>query len=298
MDRFEWRHPGADPEGPTVAVELTDHAPEEEVGRSPQVGRWVVGRAKAPPEVAVEGHGVEERLEWWSQQGIDKKNLELYRVEKDKLSHYSKKTTDIMYGFPHGKEELEGIANRTDFDLGSHTKGQSGLGIKARVKKNVDSTTRLAIQDKKNKEWVVPYVIEPSAGVDRGFLAILNDAYKKEKLDGGRVRLVLALKPHLAPIKAAVIPLKRNHPGLIEEALNIKKTLQGLQLGRILLENSGNIGKNYRRHDEIGTPLCITVDFQTLQDQTVTLRDRDTMEQSRVPVSGVPGSLRNLLDAQ
>ena len=241
---------------------------------------------------------VEERLEWWSKQGIDKKSLELYRVEKDKLSHYSKTTTDIMYVFPHGKEELEGIANRADFDLGSHTKGQSGLVIKAKVKKNVDSTTRLAIQDKQSKEWVVPYVIEPSAGVDRGFLAILNEAYKKEKLDGGKARLVLALKPHLAPIKAAVIPLKRNHPGLIEEAQNIKKTLQGLQLGRILLENSGNIGKNYRRHDEIGTPLCVTVDFQTLEDQTVTLRDRDTMEQSRVPVSGVPNSLRNLLDAQ
>ena len=145
---------------------------------------------------------------------------------------------------------------------------------------------------------MIPYVIEPSAGVDRGFLAILNDAYKKERLDGGRDRLVLALKPHLAPIKAAVMPLKRNHPGMIEEALSIKKTLQGLQLGLILLENSGNIGKNYRRHDEIGTPLCVTVDFQTLEDQTVTLRDRDTMEQSRVPVSRVPSSLRNLLETQ
>jgi len=107
--------------------------------------------------------------------------------------------------------------------------------------------------------------------------------------------LVLALKPHLSPIKAAVIPLKRNHAGLLEEATKIKKTLQSLQLGRVLLENSGNIGKNYRRHDEVGTPLCVTVDFQSLEDQTVTLRDRDTMEQSRVPVSELAPCLQNLL---
>ena len=103
------------------------------------------------------------------------------------------------------------------------------------------------------------------------------------------------MKPHLAPIKAAVIPLKRNHPGLLTEAAKIKKTLQGLQLGRVLLENSGNIGKNYRRHDEVGTPLCVTVDFQSLEDQTVTLRDRDTMEQRRVPVSEVAACLQSLL---
>ena len=114
-------------------------------------------------------------------------------------------------------------------------------------------------------------------------MAILNEAYGVEQLEGGKERLVLALKPHLAPIKAAVIPLKRNHAGLLEEAAKIKKTLQSLRVGRILLENSGNIGKNYRRHDEVGTPLCVTVDFKSLEDQTVTLRDRDTMEQRRVP---------------
>ena len=241
---------------------------------------------------------VQARLKWWADQGINQKNLELYTVERDKLSHYSKTTIDIMYAFPHGLEELEGIANRTDFDLGSHTKGQEGLGIKAKVKKNTDSTTRLALQDKETKTWEVPYVIEPSAGVDRGFLAVLNDAYKTEKLENGKDRLVLALKPHLAPIKAAVIPLKRNHAGLLEEASKIKKALQGLQLGRILLENSGNIGKNYRRHDEVGTPLCVTVDFQSLEDQTVTLRDRDTMEQRRVPIAEVAACLQGLLVAQ
>ena len=238
---------------------------------------------------------VEDRLRWWVKQGIDRNNLELCRVEKEKLSHYSKTTIDIMYSFPHGLEELEGIANRTDFDLGSHTKGQVELNIKSKVKKNTDSTTRLAFQDKQTNDWGVPYVIEPSAGVDRGFLAVLNEAYRVEKLDGGKERLVLALKPHLAPIKAAVIPLKRNHPGLLTEAAKIKKTLQGLQLGRVLLENSGNIGKNYRRHDEVGTPLCVTVDFQSLEDQTVTLRDRDTMEQRRVPVSEVAAYLQGLL---
>ena len=240
---------------------------------------------------------VEARLGWWAEQGVDQNSLELYKVEKEKLSHYSKTTIDIMYNFPHGLEELEGIANRTDFDLGSHTKGQAELSIKSKVKKNTDSATRLAFQDKQTNNWGVPYVIEPSAGVDRGFLAVLNEAYRVEQLEGGKERLVLALKPHLAPIKAAVIPLRRNHAGLLEEASKIKKTLQGLQLGRILLENSGNIGKNYRRHDEVGTPLCVTVDFQSLEDQTVTLRDRDKMEQRRAPIVEVAAYLQGLLVA-
>jgi glycyl-tRNA synthetase len=201
-----------------------------------------------------------------------------------------------MYRFPHGSEELEGISNRTDFDLGSHTKGQGRLSIVSKVKKNPDSITRLAFQNKETNSWKVPYVIEPSSGVDRGFLAVLNEAYKTEKLENGKERLVLALKPHLSPIKAAVIPLKRNNNDLIELSLRIKKRLQSLRLGRILLENSGNIGKNYRRHDEVGTPLCVTVDFQTLEDQTVTLRDRDTMDQERVPISDVPSRLQDLLN--
>ena len=238
---------------------------------------------------------VQTRLKWWADQGIDPKNLELHKVKSDELAHYSKTTIDIMYGFPHGLEELEGIANRADFDLGSHTRDQAELNIKSKVKKNPDSATRLAFQDKQTNAWEVPYVIEPSAGVDRGLLAILNEAYKVEKLEGGKERLVLALKPHLAPIKAAVIPLKRNHVGLVEQASKIKKTLQSLQLGRILLENSGNIGKNYRRHDEVGTPLCVTVDFQSLEDHTVTLRDRDTMGQKRLPVSEVPAHLQGML---
>jgi glycyl-tRNA synthetase len=147
---------------------------------------------------------------------------------------------------------------------------------------NKKSTTKLAVQNITNNNWFIPYVIEPSAGVERGVLALLNEAYKEEKIDEKNSRIVLALKPHLSPIKAAVIPLKRNNEQLVNQAKVIKKSLQKLGLGRVMLENSGNIGKNYRRHDEIGTPLCITVDFETLDDQTVTVRDRDTMKQQRL----------------
>ena len=225
---------------------------------------------------------VDSRYNWWIDQGIDKKRLELCEIEKDELSHYSKATVDIMYSFPHGKEELEGVANRTDFDLGSHTKNQEDFNISSKVMNNKKSTTKLAVQNITNNNWFIPYVIEPSAGVERGVLALLNEAYKEEKIDEKNSRIVLALKPHLSPIKAAVIPLKRNNEQLVNQAKVIKKSLQKLGLGRVMLENSGNIGKNYRRHDEIGTPLCITVDFETLDDQTVTVRDRDTMKQQRL----------------
>ena len=225
---------------------------------------------------------VDSRYNWWIDQGIDKNRLELCEIEKDELSHYSKATVDIMYSFPHGKEELEGVANRTDFDLGSHTKNQEDFNISSKVMNNKKSTTKLAVQNITNNNWFIPYVIEPSAGVERGVLALLNEAYKEEKIDEKNSRIVLALKPHLSPIKAAVIPLKRNNEQLVNQAKVIKKSLQKLGLGRVMLENSGNIGKNYRRHDEIGTPLCITVDFETLDDQTVTVRDRDTMKQQRL----------------
>ncbi|GIR88280.1 MAG: hypothetical protein CM15mP86_17390 [Gammaproteobacteria bacterium] len=223
----------------------------------------------------------ELRVNWWQEQGIARDNLEIYYVPKEELAHYSKGTVDIMYKYPHGTEELEGVANRTDFDLGSHTKGQDDLDIKAKVTKNTQSNSKLAIQDLDTKEWFLPYVIEPSAGVDRGFLAILNEAYNEEMLDDGKKRTVLSIKPHLAPIKVAVIPLKRNNEEMVMKAENLKKSLQRAIDGRVLLENTGNIGKNYRKNDEIGTPACITVDFQTLDDDTVTVRDRDSMEQKR-----------------
>ena len=238
---------------------------------------------------------VDSRLDWWSEQGVKKESLELYHVPKEELAHYSKATVDIMYKFPHGLEELEGIANRTDFDLGSHSKNQDELDITSSIMENNESNARLAIQDQETKKWTVPYVIEPSAGVDRGVLAVLNEAFKVEDLGDGKNRTVLSLKPHLSPIKAAVIPLKKNHEGLVEIASDIKKKLQKLRLGRILLENTGNIGKSYRRHDEIGTPLCITVDFETLEDASVTIRDRDTMEQNRIKILDLPKYLENLI---
>ena len=228
---------------------------------------------------------VESRLEWWAEQGVSKDSLELYDVPSDELAHYSKATIDIMYKFPHGLEELEGIANRTDFDLGSHSKDQDQLNLKAKVAKNKDSNSKLALQDESNK-WFVPFVIEPSAGVDRAFLAILNESYFVEEIDG-KERVVLKLKPHLSPIKAAVIPLKKNDKTLVAMAKDIKNTLQKLGMGRVLLENSGNIGKNYRRHDEVGTPICITVDFESLENETITVRDRDSMEQKRMSVDEV-----------
>ena len=204
------------------------------------------------------------------------------------------KTVDV-YPF-WGNEDLCEIGiTRTDFDLGSHSKNQDELDIDSSVMENKESNSRLAIQDQETKKWTVPYVIEPSAGVDRGVLAVLNEAYKVEDLGEGKSRTVLALRPHLSPIKAAVIPLKKNHEGLVGIASDIKKNLQKLRLGRILLENTGNIGKSYRRHDEIGTPLCITVDFETLEDDSVTIRDRDTMEQNRIKISDLPKYLENLI---
>ena len=227
----------------------------------------------------------DQRLRWWEDQGIEPSNLEIYDVPESDLAHYSKRTLDIMYRFPHGLEELEGIANRTDFDLGSHTKNQRELGLVSETKKNDESTMRLAVQDIEAKKWYVPYVIEPSAGVDRGVLAVLNEAYTVEELGEGKERVVLKLKPHLAPIKAAVIPLKKNKEELVTLAKDIKSNLQSMGKGRVFLENTGNIGKAYRRHDEVGTPVCITVDFDSLENGTVTLRDRDTMEQRTVAIS-------------
>ena len=238
---------------------------------------------------------IKNRLDWWSKQGVSEEKLDLHEVPKKELAHYSKSTIDIMYKFPHGLEELEGVANRTDFDLGSHTKNQSELSIKAKVIKNSSSKAKLAIQDRETNEWIVPYVIEPAAGVDRGVLAVLNEAYEVQSLEDGKERTVLSLKPHLAPIKAAVIPLKKNNEDLVTEAAGLKSKLQELGLGRVLLENSGNIGKSYRRHDEVGTPLCVTLDFQTLEDQTVTIRNRDSMEQERIHTKELPAYLKELL---
>ena len=238
---------------------------------------------------------VENRLSWWEEQGVSKDKLELLHVTGEDLAHYSKATVDIMYKFPHGLEELEGIANRTDFDLGSHSKNQEDLAISAKTTKNTSSNAKLAIQDIKTNKWVVPYVIEPSAGVDRGFLAILNESYQVQALENGKERVVLSLKPHLAPIKAAVIPLKKNNSELVDLAHKLKNDLQNLRIGRVVVENTGNIGKSYRKHDEIGTPLCITIDFDSLEKNQATVRDRDSMEQKTIDISDIPDFFKDYL---
>ena len=230
---------------------------------------------------------VELRLDWWEEQGVPREAIELLYVEGDELAHYSKKTVDLMYKFPHGTEELEGIANRTDFDLGSHSKNQDELNIQAKVTKNASSNSKLAIQEQNTNKWLVPFVIEPSAGVERAFLAILNEAYRVEELKDGKTRVLLSLKPHLAPIKAAVIPLKKNNKDLVDLAYKLKNELQSMKLGRVVVENTGNIGKSYRKHDEIGTPICVTVDFDTLEKNKVTIRDRDNMSQEIVEIEKI-----------
>jgi glycyl-tRNA synthetase len=238
---------------------------------------------------------VDNRLKWWIDQGINSNKIKLLTITGDDLAHYSKSTVDIMYEFPHGLEELEGIANRTDFDLGSHSKNQDDLNLTSSTLRNTSSNSKLAVQDVENKKLIVPYVIEPSAGVDRGVLAILNEAYNVEKLDDDKERIVLSFKPHLAPIKAAIIPLKKNNEDLVNKAIYLKNILQRLRLGRVVVENTGNIGKNYRKHDEIGTPICITVDFDTLEKDIVTIRNRDTMNQEKLPLLKVADYFRNLL---
>ena len=230
---------------------------------------------------------VNQRLKWWEEQGVKRESIELLNVEKDELAHYSKATVDLMYKFPHGLEELEGIANRTDFDLGSHSKNQNELNLQSKIKENKHSNSKLAVQNEDNS-WSVPYVIEPSAGVERGFLAILNEAFREEELENGSKRIVLGLKPHLSPIKAAIVPLKKNNSELVELAKKLKKALQNQKLGRVMLENTGNIGKSYRKHDEIGTPICVTVDFDSLENNTVTVRNRDTMSQETIAIENLP----------
>ncbi len=210
---------------------------------------------------------IEERHRWYLKYGLRPENLRLYPHPKEKLSHYSKATTDIMYRFPFGWGELEGIANRTDYDLRRHSE-YSGKD--------------LSYYDEETKEHVVPYVIEPSAGVGRIFLALIADAYDEEP-DKGGVRTVLHLHPALAPVKAAVFPLLRNDERLVALA---KEVFEGL-LDEFVVQydETGAIGRRYRRQDEIGTPFCITIDHQSLEDRTVTVRERDSMAQERVAIS-------------
>jgi glycyl-tRNA synthetase len=305
---------------------------------------------------------IDTRSQWYRDLGMRPENLKQREQTKDELAHYAKRCVDLEYKFPMGWSELEGIANRTDFDLSAHSRGP----------KNPDAIGELRYFDQEQKKHIVPYVIEPSAGADRATLAFLCDAYdeslvkdppeaevaklreqvesfvrsvekrdasqmdadtKRRLIEAGQAiaadlpaslprllglsddadanrievfkkvrgvadrlgeeftRTVLRLHPRLAPIKVAVFPLKKNEPQLVEMARAIKRELQDEGV-RSVYDDTGAIGKLYRRQDEIGTPFCITVDFQSLQDGTVTVRDRDTMGQERAARGELPGALR------
>ena len=212
-----------------------------------------------------------ERLNWYLDLGLKKENIRLREYDKKDLAHYSKATTDVEYNFPFGFDEIEGIANRTDFDLKAHAKL---------------SGKPLEYFDPETEEKLVPFVIEPSAGVGRLMLAFLLDAYHEEQAptaDGQtETRVVLKLHPKLAPVKKAILPLVKNKPPLVEKARQVFDLLKEREA--VTYDEAGAIGRRYRRQDEIGTPQCITVDFQTLEDDTVTVRDRDTMKQERVKI--------------
>ncbi|MCS6804358.1 MAG: glycine--tRNA ligase [Acidobacteriota bacterium] len=222
---------------------------------------------------------VEERFNWYLNLGIRPENLRKREQTPEELAHYAKRTIDIEYLFSIGWSEIEGIANRTDFDLRSHSKLNPA---------NTHSVTDLTFFDEETKEHIIPYVIEPSAGADRATLAFLCDAYDEELVRGEK-RVVLKLHKDLAPIKVAVLPLLRNRPEIVEMARRIKRDLQPAM--RAVYDDTGSIGRLYRRQDEIGTPYCVTVDVQSLEDQQVTVRDRDSMQQIRIAADQVKAYL-------
>ena len=215
---------------------------------------------------------VEERLNWYVSLGIRKENLRLHQHTEDELAHYARACSDIEYLFPIGWAELEGIANRTDFDLRQHASF---------------SGKDLSYYDEESKEHIIPYVIEPSAGVDRSVLAFLADSYGEEQ-DKDEIRVVLRLHPALAPIKVAVLPLSRNEKlkPLSEDVYNSLRPCWMVQY-----DDAQSIGRRYRRQDEIGTPFCVTIDFQSLEDNQVTIRERDGMKQIRLPIDGLKATL-------
>ncbi|MDQ3804735.1 MAG: glycine--tRNA ligase [Acidobacteriota bacterium] len=236
-------------------------------------------------------------LNWFLGIGLRQDNLRLYEQPKEELAHYAKRTVDIQYRFfPEREEEdkqwdeLMGIANRTDFDLKAHSNKPAGEDGK-RV--NPDSTEDLSYFDETTKERYYPYVVEPAAGVNRTMLAVLMDAYTEKTTEKGEKRVILRLHPELAPVKVAVLPLAKNKPEIVQMAKSLKTRLQPAM--RAVYDDTGGIGKLYARQDEIGTPFCVTVDHQSLEDEAVTVRDRDTWEQERVKVSELPEHLKRRL---
>jgi glycyl-tRNA synthetase len=224
------------------------------------------------------GYWVGERMRWWTEViGISPDRLRFRKHEPDELSHYSKQTTDIEYAFPMGWSELEGVADRTSYDLTAHSRG-SGKG--------------LTYFDEASGEHITPYVIEPAMGVDRAVLTMLIDGFEEEQLEREK-RVVLHLRPSLAPVKVAVLPLLRNRPELVERARALTSDLKSRMSA--MYDDTASIGKLYRRQDEIGTPFCVTVDVESLADGAATIRERDSMTQERVPMADIPGRIADLL---
>ncbi len=221
---------------------------------------------------------VDARHRWWTGVlGIDGSRMRLRPHDADELSHYSKQTTDIEYQFPIGWSELEGIADRTDFDLRAHAAG---------------SGKRLEVFDEESGDHIIPYVIEPAMGVERAVLTVLVDGYAEEQLAKEK-RTVLHIRPELAPVKAAVMPLLRNRPELVERARALTTDLK--RAVAAMYDDTASIGKLYRRQDEIGTPFCVTVDPESLDDGAATIRERDTMTQERVSLELIPGRIADLV---
>ncbi|MDF2379584.1 MAG: glycine--tRNA ligase [Candidatus Gracilibacteria bacterium] len=210
---------------------------------------------------------LQEQHKWCEMIGLNKEKVSEYEHPQDKLSHYSKRTVDIMYDFPFGRSELYGLAYRTDFDLTQHQEY---------------SGKKLEYRDPQTNETYIPHVLEPTWGVDRSILAVLCDAYHEEQLEEGDSRIVMKFAKCIAPVKVAVMPLMKKD-GLPEKAQEIYDTLS--QKWNVEYDDGGSIGKRYRRQDEIGTPFCITVDYETIkEDDAVTVRDRDSMQQERVKI--------------
>ncbi len=210
---------------------------------------------------------IQDRYDWYIRLGIRAESLRIRPHTKDELAHYARACADVEYNFPMGWAELEGIANRTDFDLRQHSQA---------------SGRDLTFYDEETGEHIIPYVIEPSGGVDRAMLTFLLDAYHEEEVRKEK-RVVLRLHKDLAPIKVAVLPLLRNRPEIVTLAREITRTLKPHMMA--VYDDTGAIGRLYRRQDEVGTPFCVTVDVQSLEDRAVTIRARDFMEQIRVSVA-------------
>ncbi len=235
--------------------------------------------------------------EWIRSLGISGENLKHYEQSKQELAHYAERTVDILYRFFPEREdeekqwdELMGIANRTDYDLRVHSKkpeDEEGKRI------NPDSTEDLSFFDTATNERFYPYIIEPSVGVNRTLLAVMMDAYTERTNDKGETRVIMQLTPALAPIKVAVLPLAKNKPEIVEMARRLKKDLQPSM--RAVYDDTGGIGKLYARQDEIGTPFCVTVDHESLEDSAVTVRNRDTWEQERIAAEQLKGYLQEKL---